>query len=81
MNPRHQLTTRENDMTVATIILNTVFAAFVVAAIVGGLWRSIVLHRRDELRTEVAEVGQPHAAAPERRARARQEPARTAYAA
>jgi hypothetical protein len=68
-------------MTVAAIILNTVFAGFVVVAIVGGLWRSIVLHRRDLLRTAVAEVGQSHAAAPERRPRGRQQPARTAYAA
>jgi hypothetical protein len=45
--------TLENDMTVATIILNIVFVAFVVAAVVGGLWRSIVLHRRDQLRTAV----------------------------
>lgn len=68
-------------MTLATIILNTVFAGFVVAAIVGGLWRSIVLHRRHQLMTEVAQVGQPHAAAPARGARGRQQPARTAYAA
>jgi hypothetical protein len=67
-------------MTVA-IILNTVFAGFVVGAIVGGLWRSIVLHRRDERRTAVAEVGQPQTAAPERRDPTRQPPARTAYAA
>jgi hypothetical protein len=38
-----------------------------------------VLHRRDQLRTAVVEVGQPHAAAPERRAGARQQPARTAH--
>ena len=67
-------------MTVA-IILNIVFAGFVVGAIVGGLSRSIVLHRRDELRTAVAEVGQPQTAAPERRAPRRQRPASTAYAA
>lgn len=68
-------------MTITAIILNTVFAGFVVTAIVGGLWRSIVLHRRDQPKTGVAQVGQPHAAAPERGARGRQQPARTAYAA
>lgn len=44
-------------MTVATIILNVVLAAFVLAAVVGGLWRSVVLHRREELTIGPVEAG------------------------